>query len=264
MPTAYRIATWNLERPRGNTGVVTRRQLAKINEIDADLWILTETHESIAIPGFNSKRTEPIPDYHCAGESCAAIHSRWPILETISTCNDRFAVCARVCAPWGLITVYASIITYFGDRRADGSGKNWELHREQIVEQGNDWAKLCRQYPRDLLCVAGDFNQSLDRSTRSTEARSDQLLRAALHEGALTCLTSRDFSASGELETRHSVDHICFSEKHGDFVTVTGVGAWEGRAPTGPMSDHNGVYVTFDAETAGLTRRAQSQGIQGT
>jgi len=247
MPTAHRIATWNLERPRGNTGVVARRQLTKINEIGADLWILTETHKSIAIPGFNSERTEPIPDYHRAGESCAAIHSRWPILETIPTCNDRFAVCARVCAPWGPMTVYASIITYFGDRRPDGSGKNWELHREQIVEQGSDWATLRRRFPGDLLCVAGDFNQSLDNSLRSTEAQSDKFLRAALQEGALTCLTSRDFCASGELETRHSVDHICLSENRGNRVTVTGVGAWEGRAPTGPMSDHNGVYVAVEA-----------------
>jgi endonuclease/exonuclease/phosphatase family metal-dependent hydrolase len=156
------------------------------------------------------------------------------------------------------MTVYASIITYFGDRRTDGSGKNWELHREQVVEQGNDWAKLCRQHRGDLLCVAGDFNQSLDESPRSTEAQSDSLLRSALREGTLTCLTSEDFCASGELETRHSVDHICLSKNHGDHVTVTGVGVWEGRGPMGPMSDHNGVYVALEAKTTGLAQRARS------
>lgn len=40
-----RIATWNLERPEPAYEIRNRAQMEKIREIDADIWILTETHE---------------------------------------------------------------------------------------------------------------------------------------------------------------------------------------------------------------------------
>ena len=34
----YRIATWNLERPKQNGWVKNQRRLNKIHEINADIW----------------------------------------------------------------------------------------------------------------------------------------------------------------------------------------------------------------------------------
>jgi len=44
----FRIATWNLERPKLNGWKKNPLIQEKINEIDADIWILTETNASIA------------------------------------------------------------------------------------------------------------------------------------------------------------------------------------------------------------------------
>ena len=46
-----RIATWNLERPDPADTVRNQARLEKIREIDAELWILTETHEVIDLSG---------------------------------------------------------------------------------------------------------------------------------------------------------------------------------------------------------------------
>ncbi|MGJ8641766.1 MAG: hypothetical protein ACSHX9_00030 [Luteolibacter sp.] len=72
-----RIATWNLERPDPANEVRNRAQMVKIREIDADIWILTETHEVIDLSDTHyGACTLPSPRKPRPGEACAAIWSR--------------------------------------------------------------------------------------------------------------------------------------------------------------------------------------------
>ena len=93
--THLRIATWNMERPKLNVHAKNSRRLEKIREIDADLWILTETSSAIALDGYASLASESQPGYHSTGESFATIWSRWPIRRRIPTFDSFFAVCGQ-------------------------------------------------------------------------------------------------------------------------------------------------------------------------
>jgi len=39
-----RIATWNVERPKPRGWKIAPAQLRRMAEVDADVWVLTETH----------------------------------------------------------------------------------------------------------------------------------------------------------------------------------------------------------------------------
>ena len=72
------IGTWNLDRSgiRGQGRIAG--QLSKLLELVADVWVLTEAHSSIVLPGYHTVSSEPDPCYHEKGESCASICSRYP------------------------------------------------------------------------------------------------------------------------------------------------------------------------------------------
>lgn len=240
-----RIATWNLERPVASRGVKITRQLAQIERVNADLWLLTETRSSIQLPGYACVSSTPADWYHKPGESCAAIHTRWRIVRPVATFNEHFAIAALLDAPWGPTLAYATIITYAGDRGPDRSAKRWQLHRKYVEEHRADWLRLRAEFPDSNFIVGGDFNQSLDGSGWSNDPVATPRLQQALKDTALECVTGRDFRKSKELEKRASVVHICLDRTFAKRASV-GVEVWEGRGKDGPMSDHNGVCVTVD------------------
>lgn len=72
-----RIAPWNIERPKNAGSARSRRILDKICDIDADIWILTETHDAIC-PGDNY---HPTP----LGRSLLGHRSSGRVVATIAT-----------------------------------------------------------------------------------------------------------------------------------------------------------------------------------
>lgn len=83
-----RIATWNVKRPtvngwkRPKRNPISNQQLQDIN---ADIWILTETHRVIT-PGdeYENLSTDKA-EFHREGETRATIWSRWPIQSPLNT-----------------------------------------------------------------------------------------------------------------------------------------------------------------------------------
>jgi endonuclease/exonuclease/phosphatase family metal-dependent hydrolase len=240
--TTMRIATWNLERPKQNGHAKNRLRIAKIREIDADLWVLTETHTAITLEGYSNLATPSQTGYHAQGESFASIWSRWPILQSVPTFDPYFAVCAEVISPVGLMLVYGTIITYANDTGPNGNSRRWEEHRKSVASHAADWRRLRLEFPDHHFCVAGDFNQSRDGSGWYEDAESLAKLSAALDQSSLQCATEVDMRANGLLRSRASVDHICLSQPLA--TQVHSVGAWEGTTDGGfKMSDHNGVVI---------------------
>ena len=84
-----RVATWNLERPKRKGYEKNQARLEKLVEINADIWILTETNEAIDLQGYEAARSIPVDNYHCSGENFSTIHSRWPIIRHIPTWDNR-------------------------------------------------------------------------------------------------------------------------------------------------------------------------------
>ena len=119
-----RIATWNLERPDPADVARNQARMEKIREIDADVWILTETHEVIDLSAsHHGAATAPSPRKPLPGEACASVWSRWPILRRIETADPTEAVCVEVAHPEGPLLVYGSIIAYAGYKGPDGMSR---------------------------------------------------------------------------------------------------------------------------------------------
>lgn len=242
-----RIATWNLERPKPNARSKNLLRIEKIREIDADVWVLTETSSAIALDGYVSLASETQPGYHSTGESFATIWSRWPIRRKLPTFDPFFSVCAEVDSPAGPMIVFGTIITYANDKGSDGTARRWEEHRKSIGLHGADWLRLRQEFPSHLFCIAGDFNQSRDGSGWYEDAESVKMLSAVLDRSDLQCVTEDDMRARGHLQSRASIDHICLSKS----LAMQGVtvGAWEGTTADGSqMSDHNGVVIDVNAQ----------------
>lgn len=242
--TRLRISTWNLERPKAASYKKNSIRIEKLREINADIFVLTETHAAITLNTYSSLAS--ISDTkHGEGESYSSILSRWPILQQIPTHDPVYTVCAEIDTPDSPIIVYGTIITYANDGVSSGTAKRWEKHRLSIERHAADWLRIRKQFPDHLFCVAGDFNQSRDGSGWYEDKQSIKMLTAALSDAGIVCVTECDMRATGLLKTRASIDHICFSTS--PSVRVTRLGAWEGTTPDGlRMSDHNGVVVDIE------------------
>jgi hypothetical protein len=241
MAAPFRIATWNLERSGVHHPARIRPQLDAIRQLNADLWVLTETHTSVALKGYSSVASRPDPTYHSADESCAAIWSRWP-LRQIETADPILTVCGELAPPHGAakLLVYGTIITYGGDGVKEGA-KPWARHREAVRSQTVEWKKLRDQYPDHLFCVAGDFNENLDGTRWYGVRDAKEGIRKGLAAADLRCATDVDLRARGM--TRATVDHICLSSNFGGSIKMD---AWEGTVSGVKLSDHNGVLVDVE------------------
>ena len=238
MPTTLKIATWNLQRPKAGSWKNTPKILEKIREINADIWVLTETNTAIS-PGDNytSISSTLIPDYHSQGEACSTIWSRHPAtLIDLPTFDSTIAVCAEVDAPVGKFIVYGTIITWRDDGVREGEAKAWERHYRSIVNHRKDWLRIAQQ---DLpFCVAGDFNEALHEPFAYGTPKDRELLQAALEETELVCVTAKK-------NMGYMIDHICLSKKWAQ--AVNDVNGWDKNKCLNddgkPVTDHNGVYT---------------------
>jgi len=247
IPAAFRIATWNLDRPVIRRKSRTNERLAELQRHDADVWILTETDRELELPGYTMVATRR-PDHpgYADREAYAAVHSRWPMRPVELTAFDPcFGVCALIESPFGPLLVHGSIITYHNDGVADGKAKPWERHRESVREHGKAWRELRSRFPNHHLIVGGDFNQALADAGRYRDKQATALLRAAFDGTNLRCLTDDDFTMPPVRLSRHSIDHIAVSETLLAKSTPN-VHVWEGVTPAGvSLSDHNGVVVSL-------------------
>ena len=114
--------------------------LAKIAEVNADIWVLTETNESIRPDGYACLAT-PETTLLNPGERTAMICSRWPLREvpvlTDLADGDAVTRLAELHRPQprhiarhlrdrqcpGSAAVYGTVVAYFGDRGPAGLSK---------------------------------------------------------------------------------------------------------------------------------------------
>jgi endonuclease/exonuclease/phosphatase family metal-dependent hydrolase len=239
-PLRCRIATWNLERPKVSGWTKNQHRLNQIQKINADIWVLTETHKAIQLQNYQSVGSQTFEGYHEIGERLSTIWSRWKVLSQISTFDPRWAVCTEIDSPFGNLIVYGTVLPYANDKGVSGTSKRWEEHRRSIQYHHEDWLRIRQQYPNHPICIAGDFNQSRDQSGWYEDKQSVDMLSAALEDLSLACLTEKDFQEKGL--SRSTVDHICLSKTLEPQVLEVDV--WEGTTPEGKrMSDHNGIFV---------------------
>jgi hypothetical protein len=259
-----RVATWNLDRPRARQSARIECITRQIQEVDADVWLLTETSH-LVVPGDRcaSIIAEPTgTDRSEPQEARSAIWSLYPIVRVIETHDPKTAVCAIIRIPIGPLTAYATIIPYGfagGNVQYSHSGqiiegaKPWQLHLLSIDWIHQDLRRISSAFPGVPIVLGGDFNQSRDdrkwrgRSWYGTKKGRDRL-SSVLRTFELTCLTDCDFAAKGQWVTRSSVDHLCVSNTL--LRSALRVAAWESpHLDRTALSDHNGVHFDVTLPT---------------
>jgi endonuclease/exonuclease/phosphatase family metal-dependent hydrolase len=241
-----RIATWNVERPKPNGWKVPPAQLRRMAEVDADIWVLTETHVD----------HQPTPDHTYSAfcpphdarrptdERWTAIWSKWPLHPIDDPApHRRGTVAAIVGAPVGPLLVYGTVISWANEPNFDDGreARMWEAHMAEIARQGGEWARLRAMHPGVPMVVAGDFNQDRDGSGWYGTHAGRSALGTALLDAGLVCVTRFDVVEAGLLESDHLVDHICVTN---DLATNAVVRCWERIDSSGQrLSDHPTVAV---------------------
>lgn len=187
-----RIATWNLERVKKR-----KRQLIieKLIEIDADIFILTETDSSIQLDNYICISTELLPfgldnTNYKVGENRVSILTRFEITNRHETYDSYTTVCCDIETPLGTLTVYGSIIGVFGNKQP--------RYDNDLYGQLADIERL---YPNRPICFAGDLNTTFSgRVWPSKKAR--QTLNDSFEKYKLFNTTS---------SIQDTVDHIVLS-----------------------------------------------------
>jgi hypothetical protein len=144
-----RIATWNLER------LIKRKNqlvLEKLEDINADILILTETNSIIQLENYSCISTDLLPIEfdnikYAVGENRVSILTKYKVTVRHKTFDSFTSVCTDIETPFGLLTVYGSIIGVFANRQPRfDNDLNGQL------------ADFRRIFPGRQVCFAGDLN----------------------------------------------------------------------------------------------------------
>lgn len=189
-----KIATWNLERlAKGKNQLV----FDKLVDLNADIFVLTETNSIIQFEDYNCVSTDPLPAnfdgmQYQMGENRVSILTRYKIRMQHNTFDSYTTVCTDIETPYGLLTVYGSIMGVFGNRQP--------RFDNDLKGQLDDFEKI---FPGRMVCLAGDLNVTFSgQAWPSNKAR--QTLVNAFNTYGLTNTTA------GIADT---VDHIIISKE---------------------------------------------------
>ncbi|MCW5924484.1 MAG: endonuclease/exonuclease/phosphatase family protein [Saprospiraceae bacterium] len=191
-----RIATWNLERldKRKNQLI-----LDKLVDINADILVLTETNSLIQLDNYSCISTDLLPTEfdgikYNVGENRVSILTKYKAATQHKTFDSYTTVCTDIETPFGLLTVYGSIIGVFANRQP--------RFDNDLNGQLADFEKI---FPGRQVCIAGDLNVTFSgRPWPSNKAR--QILLDAFTTYGLTNTTAK---------IADIVDHIILSN---DFI----------------------------------------------
>src|SRR5690348_9268766 len=134
-----RIGTWNVEYATG--AEKNRRRLDVLRKHNADIWVLTETHNDLDL----SATHKPILSAQRPGIGNVGPVSRWvtiwtrhPIRDVLSVLDDKRSVACLLDTPSGLMIVYGTVLPWHsdqGDRPSKARVPNWSEHYRVIAEQ---------------------------------------------------------------------------------------------------------------------------------
>jgi hypothetical protein len=238
------LATWNVERPiqRWRRAAL----LSHIDRVNADVWLLTETHDDLRLN---------LPHVHSslsgrdgkdeAGHRWVSIWSRYPI-QPLPCCDEHRTAAGLVNMPAhpGFI-VFGTVLPWTGSQWRGHPGKGGAAFSAALACQLEDWRRMRRDFVGTDLFVAGDLNQDLAPAHYYGSRANRECLESALSEVGLIPLTAGDNDPVWrDAAPRASIDHIC----------ATANSRWQSEPPyrwpetaTPPrdLSDHFGVAVQF-------------------
>jgi len=239
-----KLATWNLALPVAER----RRQEMRryTDEQDADVWVLTETHEGFS-PGhrFSHSSAAGRDGLHKKEHHWVTIWSRHP-LEPLDTADDKRTAAARVRPESGdAFVVYGSVLPWIGSPWKGHPSAGGVAFREALGVQKEDWMRIRCDYPTDERFVLGDFNQDLVSPRYYGSKSNREALEKAFRDAGLVPLTA----GVGDPVRRDShgcacIDHIC-ARRDSKWRPEPAVRWPDVPAPEKWLSDHFGLSISF-------------------
>ena len=234
-----RLATWNLDRCR-HTAVRSDRLRLGMSQVDADVWVLTETHIEFS-PGSDFSLvaySADAPDRNSKnGECWVAIWSRLGGSSVQLTADCERVAAAKI----DNCVVVGTVLPWLSDSREPKLAGE-ALFRARLSEQAADWQRLRAE---DALCVAGDFNQDLLPAGHYYGSKGGRVaLKEALSLCDLDCLTSgEDDPLVGESGLA-TIDHICIRKMMP--VSFPRSSAWPPVGQLKGLTDHYCIYTDIE------------------
>lgn len=243
-----KIGNWNLQRATPSQERVCSIE-KHLTTIDADIWILTETHELVGPGSGYSSVMSGEPDRESEpGERWAGIWSRHPIKHLPSFVSDPARCTAALIEhpDIGEMVVYATVLPWGGSKWRGFASADGVAFAEALNTYVGDWQKLRAAFPNSLHIVAGDFNQDLAPYHYYGSKKQRELLESTLTAPniRMTALTAEaNDPIDWDPKQRHAcIDHICVSQSPG--LRVGNTVRWpESGKPDPSLSDHFGVAV---------------------
>lgn len=242
-----RIATWNLARPTGGSQPRAIALLDHMRRVDADVWILTETHEELSPgPEYQPVSSSGADRPQAEGERWTMIWSRLPVIRQEETADPVRTACARLEDPGcGAVLVYGTVLPWLGSRWRDVPAADAAAFEAALAAQAADWKRLRREHAADGFCLGGDFNQDLCNRHFYGSRRGRRALRDALDATGLVCVTAHphDPVRDSTNGARAGIDHICLSDALVGRQRASAK-AWPEPSEIGRrLTDHFGVRI---------------------
>jgi hypothetical protein len=240
-----KIATWNVDRVRPGNGARSERIRRAIAEVDADVWVLTETHPDFTPgEGFATAAVSASAPDRKGAECWVAIWVRrdWASEEfTLSGQPERSAASLLRRTNGKPIIIFGCVLPWRSDVR-HSVVRGGAAFAHAIEAQSADWDLLRTKHRDAVFCLAGDLNQELTANGSVGTKRGREALVEALGRRDLVCITGGDLDPLVARGWPASIDHIAIGP--GIQVIPNSHHVWPNQYPLHRnMPDHHGVRV---------------------
>jgi endonuclease/exonuclease/phosphatase family metal-dependent hydrolase len=237
-----RIATWNLQFDRVFTlerRVAFRQSIAEVN---ADVWVLTETWTDFS-PGDEFQlvaESKPAADLTLWPQrrwSAIWARSSFPTNQVeVHAQQDRMTCCRIHQSADSEVIAIGTVLPW----RSDSLWRGDQGFSAALADQESEWKRLQVDRPASAFVVAGDFNQSLPLDQGRGSKKGEAAVRKASTKHGLSCLTQGIDALTGKAR----IDHIFVGR---DRLTRTSIGEWPVPQINGKdISDHPGVFADVE------------------
>lgn len=218
-----KIATWNIERLKHKSKLEQINSI--IDEINADIFVLTETDERITPSNFKykidtPKLTEIDAENYVETEKRISIFTNYEIVQQFGTFDKYTSLCIELKTDIGNLKIYGTIIGIYGNRN-----ENFNI---DLIKQIKDFEKLSTE---DNLCVIGDYNISFTDNFYFTNFGRDELNKS-IDSNNLELVTG---------QKEQCIDHIAISKKLIENRNIE-IGEWNKDYI---LSDHKGIFANL-------------------
>lgn len=247
-----RIATWNLDYLK-RSGMSTDACRAKIKEIQADVWVITETPRDFDLGS----------SYNCIAESKAPTDltedKRWVKVWVKNSLAGRFLredsndSERTACAVGDLSTgqpfiVYGTVLPWLGSKWGEVPAKDGQAFLSALKTQSNDWVTLRDEHKESFICVVGDFNQDLLEEGHFYGSKDGrEALKKALSLSGFGLYTGgKNDPIAPYAPGNAAIDHICIRVPESRVIDSVTTSAWTLVQDGSRISDHFGIMMDIE------------------